>query len=220
MTRRSQSRTGESRTSHESTRYPSSAMTVETIAKAVGGRKAAALRTFDNPRLVAALIKLPDPLWHAARRGLTRSPRPFIDLQNALAIDLLIHVPFRLHNLAALDFERHLHWPQGRYRPALVTFGADEAMNHVPLEYEIPTVLADRLHAYRNEIAPAMIGERPDAVFVTRTGRPRTQAAIKVAIEKTVLRHLGVKITPHQVRHLAAKMPVMKCRSPFDGGRA
>ena len=37
-------------------------------------------------------------------------------------------------------------------------------------------------------------------------GKPRTQAAIKVAIEKTVLRHLGVKITPHQFRHLAAKI--------------
>ena len=67
-------------------------------------------------------------------------------------------------------------------------------------------MLADRLQVYRNEIAPAVIGKRPDAVFVTFTGKPRTQAAIKVAIEKTVLRHLGVKLTPHQFRHLAAKI--------------
>ena len=67
-------------------------------------------------------------------------------------------------------------------------------------------VLADRLQVYRNEIAPAVIGERPDAVFVSLTGKPRTQGAIKVAIEKAVLRHLGVKITPHQFRHLAAKI--------------
>ena len=47
---------------------------------------------------------------------------------------------------------------------------------------------------------------RPDAVFVTFRGKPRSQAAIKVAIEKAVLRSLGVKLTPHQFRHLAAKI--------------
>ena len=82
----------------------------------------------------------------------------------------------------------------------------DETKNDVPIEREIPTVLAERLQVYRNEIAPAVIGERPDAVFVTFSGKPRTQEAIKVAIERTVLRHLGVKMTPHQFRHLAAKI--------------
>ena len=111
-----------------------------------------------------------------------------------------------MQNLASLSFDAHLHWPQGRRKPALLTFRGDETKNDVPLEFEIPTVLADRLQVYRNEIAPAVIGERPDAVFVTFSGKPRTQAAIKVAIEKTVLRHLGVKMTPHQFRHLAAKI--------------
>jgi integrase len=166
----------------------------------------ALLRTFDDPRLLAALVELPDRLWNAARRGLAASQSPFTDLQSALAIDLLLHVPLRMHNLAALNFERHLHWPQGPRKPALLTFASDETKNDVRLEFEIPTALADRLLAYRNEIAPAVIGVRPNALFVTRTGRPRSQAAIMVAIEKTVLRHLGVKLTPHQFRHLAAKI--------------
>ena len=111
-----------------------------------------------------------------------------------------------MENLSALNFDEHLHWPQGRGKPALLVFRGDETKNDVPLEFEIPTVLADRLLVYRNEIAPAVTGKRPDAVFVTWAGKPRTQAAIKVAIEKTVLRHLGVKLTPHQFRHLAAKI--------------
>ena len=166
----------------------------------------ATLRTFEDPCLITALIQLPDKLWHAARRGLAKSQVPFTDLQSALAIDFLIHVPLRMHNLASLRFDAHLHGPQGRRKPALVTFRRDETKNDVPLEFEIPTVLAERLWVYRNEIAPTVIGQRPDAVFVTRTGRPRAQAAIQVAIEKTVLRSLGVKITPHQFRHLAAKI--------------
>ena len=51
-----------------------------------------------------------------------------------------------------------------------------------------------------------MIGRRPDAVFVTLQGKPRGSATISIAIERTVLRRIGVKITPHQFRHLAAKI--------------
>jgi integrase len=152
------------------------------------------------------LVELPDRLWRQARRDLVQSRRPFIDLQSALAIDVLIHVPLRMENLSALNFNEHLHWPQGRGKPALVVFRDDETKNDVHLEFEIEKVLADRLLVYRNEIAPAVTGTRPDAVFVTWAGRPRTQAAITVAIEKTVLRWLGVKLTPHQFRHLAAKI--------------
>jgi integrase len=162
------------------------------------------LRTFDDPRLLAALVQLPDRLWHTARRSLATSRWAFIDLQSALAIDLLLHVPMRMQNLASLKFDEHVHWPQGRRKPALITFRADETKNDVVLEFELPTVLAERLHVYRNELAPAVIGKRPDAVFVSFKGKPKKN--IKGAIEKTVLRHLGVKITPHQFRHLAAKI--------------
>jgi integrase len=99
-----------------------------------------------------------------------------------------------------------LHWPQGRGKPALLTFRGDETKNDVVLEFEVPTVLAERLQVYRNEIAPAVIGQRPDAVFVTSKGKPKIPAAITTAIKKTVLRYLGVTITPHQFRHLAAKI--------------
>jgi integrase len=111
-----------------------------------------------------------------------------------------------MQNLSCLRFNEHLHWPQGRRKPALLTFRSDETKNDAVLEFEIPTVLAERLQVYRYEIAPRVTGMRPDAVFVTFTGKPRTQAAIKVAIQKTVLRHLGVKLSPHQFRHLAAKI--------------
>ncbi len=51
-----------------------------------------------------------------------------------------------------------------------------------------------------------MTGKRPDAVFVTWAGQPRTQAAITVSIEKAVRKTLGVDLTPHQFRHLVAKI--------------
>jgi integrase len=166
----------------------------------------ALLRKFDDPRLMERLIALPDKLWRRARRDLAHSRRPFIDLQSALAIDFLIHVPLRMENLSALTFYVHLHWPQGRGRAAQVVFAGDETKNEIQLEFEVPAALADRFHTYHNEIVPTVTGKRPDAVFVTWTGKPRGQATITDAIEKTILKNLGVRLTPHQFRHLVAKI--------------
>ena len=166
----------------------------------------ALLRAFDDPRLLAALMHLPDRLWRQARRGLGASRRPFIDLQTALAIDILIHVPLRMENLSVLAFGVHLHWPQGRGKPALLVMRGDETKNSYPLEFEIPVALAERLQVYRNEIAPAVTGKRPDALFVAWDGTPITQEALTVRIERAIRKHLGVKMTPHQFRHLAAKI--------------
>jgi len=96
--------------------------------------------------------------------------------------------------------------PELGRKPAVITLRGEETKNDVPVVVELPKVLSERLHVYRDEIAPAVTGKRSDAVFVTFTGKPRTQAALKVAIERTVLRHLGVRMTPHQFRHLAAKI--------------
>ncbi len=163
----------------------------------------AMLRTFDDARLLKALVQLPNRLWHAARRA--QSHRSFVDLQTALAIDILVHVPLRMGNLSAIKFDTHLHWPQGPRKPALITFGAQETKNSARLKFELPAFLADRLQVYRNEIAPEVIGSKPNTLFVTHEGKPRSQATIAIAIYKTILRHLGVKLTPHQFRHLCAK---------------
>ena len=137
------------------------------------------------------------------------SKRWFIDLQNALAIDILLHVPLRIENLAALKFDEHLHWPQGRGKSALVVIREDETKNEEPAEFELPPYLSDRLYTYRNEIAPSVIGRRPDWLFVSRKGKARALAALRDAIERRVLRHVGVKMTPHQFRHLGAKIDLI-----------
>ena len=111
-----------------------------------------------------------------------------------------------MENLAALNFEEHLHWPQGPSKPALVVFNVYETKNGIPLEFEIPTALAERLRTYRDEIAPAVTGKRPDAVFIDWRGKHKAQGGVAIMVKKAVRRHLGVRLTPHQFRHLAAKI--------------
>ena len=166
----------------------------------------ALIRQFDDPRLVQQLMELPDLLWKRAKRDLETSRRPFLDLQSALAIDILLHVPLRMENLSALSFEKHLHWPQGSKKPALIAFKENETKNRTTLEFELPETLSHRLQTYRNDVAPKVTGRRPTDVFVTWTGTSRAQATVTDAIERAVLRNLGIEITPHQFRHLAAKI--------------
>jgi integrase len=164
------------------------------------------LRRFDDPGLLRALIRLPDKLWCDARRLPAGSARAFIAFQNALAIDLLIHAPLRMENLSSLAFDRHLHWPRGPGKPALLVIGADETKSGEKIELEIPAFLADRLLTFRDSIAPKSISHKPTALFVTWVGTSRGQATLSHAITKTVRSRIWVKMTPHQFRHLAAKI--------------
>jgi integrase len=165
-----------------------------------------ALRQFNDKRLLARLVNLPDKLWRDLSGKLKTSRREFIDLQSALATDILLVAPVRMKNLAEMKFDEHIQWPQGQGKPAIILFKSEETKNRIPLEFDLPLSLSDRLHTYRNKIAPTVTGRRPDHLFVTWRGKPRTQAAIALAIEKTVLKYVGVRLTPHQFRHLAAKI--------------
>ncbi len=179
----------------------------------------AAMDQFEDPRLLEAFVCLPDKLWHQARRDVATSRKAFIDVQNALAIDLFLHFPTRMQNLSSLNFEQHLRWPQGRGKPALLVFDPDETKTKVALAFDVPAVLGDRLLTYRDDIAPKVTGKRPDAVFVTLAGKQKTQEALTTAIEKTLRRHLGIKFTPHQFRHLAAKIVLDANPDSFESVR-
>src|SRR5206468_2693249 len=129
---------------------------------------------------------LPDKLWRCAVAQLKTSRREFVDLQSALAIDILLVAPVRMKNLAALKFDEHIQWPQGSGKPAVILFKSEETKNRIPLEFELPPTLSDRVITYRNKIVPVVTGKRRDALFLTWRGRQRTQAAIALAIQKTV----------------------------------
>jgi len=164
------------------------------------------LRKFDDRQTLRTLLNLPDKLWRQLTGDLKTSRRGFVELQSGLAIEIELVVPLRMQNLSALEFDKHLQWPHGLDKPAWLVIAEEEIKNKVPLEFELPQTLSERLATYRNEIAPRVTGVRPDHLFITWSGKPRTQATVALAIEKTVLKYVGVRLTPHQFRHLAAKL--------------
>jgi integrase len=164
------------------------------------------LRRLEDPLLLGRLVNLPDQMWRRARRTPPPSPYWFVDLQTSLAIDILLHVPLRIEDLGALKFDEHIHWPQGKGRAALIVIRQAKVPDADPLEFELPIYLSERLYAFRNGIAAGVIGRRPELLFVSADGTPRALPTLRVAIQRAILRRVGLKITPHQFRHLAGKL--------------
>jgi integrase len=164
------------------------------------------LRRLEDQRLLGRLANLPDQMWRRAKRNSPASPYWFVDLQTALAIDILLHVPLRIEDLGALKFDQHIHWPRGKGREALIVIRHAKVPDGDPLEFELPLYLSDRLYAFRNEIAVGVIGRRPECLFVSARGSLRKLPTLRVAIQRAVVRGVGIWITPHQFRHLAGRI--------------
>jgi len=59
---------------------------------------------------------------------------------------------------------------------------------------------------YRDYIAPKVIGHRPKRMFVNVDGTPKGQDAVADLITRHLFKRAGIVLTPHQFRHLSAKV--------------
>src|SRR5262249_61641448 len=66
--------------------------------------------------------------------------------------------------------------------------------------------VAKMLVEYRDRIAPKVIGHRPERVFMNANGSPKSQATVTWLIKTYLQRRAGIQLTPHQFRHLSAKV--------------
>lgn len=164
------------------------------------------LNAFEDPRLQARFMAIPDLLWREATSSKTRPGRSLVAAQLSLLFGIVTVVPLRLKNLAALSFTDNLSWPRGPKGPALLFVPGADMKNAEDYTAELPATLAQRLLIYRTRIAPEVLGHMPDHLFVTQDGKCKVMATIAVEFKAIAKRELGILMTPHQTRHLAAKL--------------
>jgi integrase len=165
-----------------------------------------ALRQFDDPAVLRRLYSLPERLWIEARREKKPHFRTLAKAQAALAIGILCYMPLRLQNLAALAFDTHLFMCEGARAISSLELPADEVKNGREHAFDIPPAVAKMLIDYRDRFAPQIIGHRPKRLFVNADGTPKKQAAVAGLIMNYLRRRAGIVLTPHQFRHLSAKV--------------
>jgi integrase len=164
------------------------------------------LRQFDDLNALRRLVQLPERLWAEVKRERNPSYRTLANAHAALAIGILIYMPIRLQNLLSLEFETHLFIRTGPAAKSTLELSNGEVKNDMDLAFEIPPQVVEMLVDYRDRIAPKIIGERPARLFVNVDGTPKTEKALGVLIANCARRRAGVTLTPHQIRHLSAKV--------------
>jgi integrase len=170
-----------------------------------------ALRQFDDPAVLLRLYDLPNRLWAEVKRERDPDRYTLVKAQAAIAIGILLYMPIRLQNLAALTFDVHLFMKEARGAVSSLEVPADEVKNGLEIGFDIPADddhinLAKILIEYRNRIAPKVIGRRPDRLFVKTDGTPKNQWAVAWMIRKYLRRRAGIEFSPHMFRHLSAKV--------------
>jgi integrase len=164
------------------------------------------LRQFDDPNALRRLVQLPEQLWAEVKRERSPTYRTLAKAQAALAIGILIYMPIRLQNLVMLEFEKHLFIRMGRGAKSTLELSNGEVKNNIDLAFDIPPQIVRMLVEYRERAAPKIIGERPARLFVNVDGTPKVKQALGVLITNYARRRAGITLTPHQTRHVSAKV--------------
>jgi hypothetical protein len=164
------------------------------------------LRQFDDPATLQRLRALPEKLWSRVRRDGAPSYRTLAVAQAALAQEILTYMPLRIQNLAALTFDEHLFLSYGREAVSSLEISAEEVKNEQFIAFDLPPHIARMLMEYRDEIAPNIIGRKPDRLFVNSDGTAKLPQTLSKLIQRVIGKETGIEISAHQFRHLAAKI--------------
>jgi integrase len=165
-----------------------------------------AVRQFDDPANLRRLVELPERLWAEVKRDNKPSFRTVLKAQAALAIGTLCYMPIRPQNLWTLGFGEHIFLHEGRGAISSLEIPAGEVKNRTELAFDIPTHLAKMLIEYRNRLVPKVIGRRPERLFIKADGAAKNQWAVSRLIRTVLRRRTGLRLSPHQFRHLGAKV--------------
>ena len=182
-------------------------------------KNTAALRQFDDPQALHRLVRFPHRVWAEVKKSSRHDRYTLAKAQVALAVGILCYMPIRSQNLAALTFDAHLFLKDAPGAVSSLELPASEVKNKIPIAFDIPPQLAKMLIEYRNDIAPKIIGRRPDSLFVNVDGARKHQATVSHLISRYLKKHEGILLSPQQFRHVNAMVMLNHSPGNIEGVR-
>jgi integrase len=168
----------------------------------------ATLRQFDDARNVDALLSLSLPrtlVSRARHRRGSSSLYAALDVQVAVAIELLLVAPVRIGNLVSVMLGRNLVRIR-RNGPQHLVFPGAEVKNEEDLEFPLPAETTQLLDLYCREFRPQLSASPGDWLFPGENGSHKRPATLAVQVGKRIRALTGLTVTPHQFRHVGAKL--------------
>jgi integrase len=160
------------------------------------------LRPLQDSVRLAALLRLPLELAAEAEAG-TLTYRAALQVQKAIAMEILIVTAMRLNNLQHLDLDRHVirSRPGG---PLHLVIPKEEVKNAIDLEFPLPQESATLLDLYCRRYRPLLLDQPSRWLFPGENGRPKSKNTLSHQIRTIIRNRLGLDVNPHLFRHIAA----------------
>lgn len=148
------------------------------------------------------LLNLPERMRaEIVRRGApTRSLA--LELQTAVAIEVLIMMPLRIKNLNHLKIGVDLL--RGRDKGWTIAIPEEDVKNGMPLEALLPAPTARLIDLYLEKYWPLLADPNTAWLFPGQDPRkPKCQDALRQQIQKSIWVRCGLRFNPHTFRHSA-----------------
>jgi integrase len=160
------------------------------------------LKQFDDEETVRRLLNF--PAEEHARAVAKKNPlRRAKGVERALAISLLIFTGLRVKNLRSLRLDTQIRRSGKR---VFIDLDATDMKTHTELELELPLETIELLDLFVSEFRKLLPGSDSVFLFPSPDGGPRSYSAMREAISGPLKKHAGIEISPHQFRHLVAKI--------------
>jgi integrase len=161
------------------------------------------LRQFTDEKKLRALLTLPERVLvqTAQRDKLRRSDA--VRVEFAIATAILTNVPIRIENLTGLRLDQHL---QVFGDHTLLSISVGETKNAVAIEQELPPQLVRQIQTYIRKYRPILLEGPAPWLFPGESGGRRPSGGFGQQLSKFLGEEVGVVMTAHQFRHLAAKL--------------
>jgi integrase len=170
----------------------------------LSSRVAELLRPFENRPLRRRFFKLPVDLYRRAKA--LKKDRPVRAAQlheQGILIDFLQLDAMQRFNLASFKIEDIGPDETGQLR---ITVSGERVKNGINIDTPLPPALAGHYRDHLTIHRPRLRGSQSSWLFPSPTGHHRSPRNITDTIGKAVRRELGIKFTPHVMRHLLATL--------------
>lgn len=162
------------------------------------------LRHFENPDLVDRFMVLPQESFERARSSKRLTVKQAVQMQLALAVELLTVAPVRIRNLASTRISQHLvSTGVGATRRVHLIYGGAEVKNGEEIEHVLQARTVKMIEEYVQRALPLLHRGSSDYLFPGVSGRGKNCGFLSGQIAQFTSKKIGVRLTAHQFRHLA-----------------
>lgn len=162
------------------------------------------LKQFDDPHKLMALLNLPLVMMAEACGPAVPTKAEARIAQLAVAIELLLRVPLRISNVAALELGRTLILEGSTNGHIIIDF--TEVKNDVDIDAPLSRSFLRLLDTYLKRFHGLLAPPGCAMIFPSADGGHKRSVVLATQIKACVAERCGIALSAHLFRHLAAKL--------------